>query len=212
MDYLERLAAAKIDIARLKGDKEAFEQSNAPDDLDEGELKNWNYAKDLNQQIRELKAENKDALKALIKLEKAAAKPRANVNDKNAASNAKTTLQPVLVLLTELDADLVPYEEIKTDLAAARSRYRELTDAFVGELKVRCDVLTEDQKRFLVLDLLEQDVQAGLNSALVVRRQDLVQFVERLWDKYRVTLNALRSSRQQVEITLLGYIKGMAYE
>ena len=46
-DYLERIAAAKADIARLKGEKEAFEQSNAPDDLDEEELAAWNYAKDL---------------------------------------------------------------------------------------------------------------------------------------------------------------------
>ncbi|MGH7967064.1 MAG: N-6 DNA methylase, partial [Candidatus Binatia bacterium] len=33
-DYLERIAAAKADIVRLKGEKEAFEQSNAPDDAD----------------------------------------------------------------------------------------------------------------------------------------------------------------------------------
>ena len=61
-DYLEQIAAAKTDVARLKGEKEAFEQSNEPDDADEEELKNWNYAKDLERQIRELKAENKDGL------------------------------------------------------------------------------------------------------------------------------------------------------
>ena len=68
-DYLERIAAAKADIARLKGEKEAFEQSNPPDDADEEELANWNYAKDLERQISELKAENKDALKELAKTE-----------------------------------------------------------------------------------------------------------------------------------------------
>ena len=44
-DYLEQIAAAKTEVARLKGEKEAFEQSNEPDDADEEELKNWNYAK-----------------------------------------------------------------------------------------------------------------------------------------------------------------------
>src|SRR6266567_9160633 len=73
-DYLERIAAAKTDIARLKGEKEAFEQSNAPDDLDEEELAAWNHAKDLDRQTRELKAEHKDALKELARLEKQAAK------------------------------------------------------------------------------------------------------------------------------------------
>lgn len=62
-DYVERIASAKADIARLKGAKEAFEQSNAPDDLDEDELANWNYVKDLDRQMRELKLDNKDELK-----------------------------------------------------------------------------------------------------------------------------------------------------
>ncbi len=60
-DYLERIAAAKADVARLKGEKEAFEQSNQPEDADEEELESWNYAKDLGRQIKEFKAENKDA-------------------------------------------------------------------------------------------------------------------------------------------------------
>ena len=73
----ERIATAKADIARLKGEKEAFEQSNAPDDADEEELENWNYAKDLERQMRELKAENKETLKELARLERAAARARA---------------------------------------------------------------------------------------------------------------------------------------
>ena len=66
-DYLKQIAEAKADIARLKGEKEAFEQSNAPDDADEEELANWNYAKDLERQMRELKAEHRDALKELAR-------------------------------------------------------------------------------------------------------------------------------------------------
>ena len=81
-DYLEQIAAAKADIARLKGEKEAFEQSNAPDDADEEELANWNYAKDLERQMRELKAEHKDALKELARLERAAARARATAADR----------------------------------------------------------------------------------------------------------------------------------
>ena len=51
-DYLERIAAAKADTVRLKGEKEAFEQSNPPDDAEEDELAKWNYAKDLDRQMR----------------------------------------------------------------------------------------------------------------------------------------------------------------
>src|SRR5262249_1902435 len=41
-DYLNKIAAAKADIDQFRGEKEAFEQSNAPDDADEEELANWN--------------------------------------------------------------------------------------------------------------------------------------------------------------------------
>ena len=66
-DYFEQIAIAKTEVARLKGEKEAFEQSNEPDDVDKEELKTWNYAKDLDRQIRELKAENKGTFFILSK-------------------------------------------------------------------------------------------------------------------------------------------------
>ena len=186
-DYLEQIAEARADMARFKGEKEAFEQSNAPDDADEEELANWNYAKDLDRQIRELKADNRDALRELAKRERAAARARATAEEKRAAAEAKAALQPVFDQLAALEAALAPYEQIKADLAAARARYRELTDAFVDQLKARCGVMTDDQKRALVLELFAQDVQAGLDAAVSERRQELVRFVEGLWDKYYVT-------------------------
>ena len=83
-DYLERIAAAKADVARLKGEKVSFEQSNAPDDLEEEEQAKWNYAKDLEGQIKEANEAIKekvqvakplgDKLMALAKTAKAAEK------------------------------------------------------------------------------------------------------------------------------------------
>jgi type I restriction enzyme M protein len=265
-DYLERIAAAKADIARLKGEKEAFEQSNALEDADEEELANWNYAKDLDRQMKELKAEHKDAFKELAKLEKAAAKGRAtkkilpplagddikpgrnrslrgalatkqSPGDKDCFASlamtpqlnvlplplaggsegegvylqaVKAALQPVLNQLATLEAALAPYEQIKTDLAA-RVRYRELTSAFVNELKSRCGAMSDDQKRALVLELFAQDVQAGLDAAVTEKRQELVRLVEGLWDKYRITLTDLRHERAEVETRMENYLQQLAY-
>jgi len=212
-DYLEQIAAAKTEVARLKGEKEAFEQSNEPDDADEEELKNWNYVKDLERQIRELKADNRDALKELAKAEKAAAKLKATDDDRRAACAAKAALTPVLDQLAVLEATLAPYEKIKSDLSAARPRFRKLTDAFVSELKNRCGFMGDDKKRSLVLELFAQDVQTGLDAALSEKRQELVRFVESLWDKYQVTFNSLTSSRSGVSAKLdialdqLGYMR-----
>ena len=210
-DYLQRIAAAKADIARLKGEKEAFEQSNAPDDLDEEELAAWNYAKDLDRQMRELKAEHKDALKDLAKLERGAAKARATTEEKHAAADAKAAVQPVLDQLAALEAALVPYEQIKEQLAEARTRYRTLTDEFVSELKSRCGAMNDDQKRVLVLELFAQDVQVGLDAAVAEKRQELVRFLEGLWDKYRVTLTDLRRSRADNENRLQSFLTALRY-
>ena len=164
--------------------------------------------------MKELKTEHKDTLKELAKLEKAAVKARATQNNPSPYHArtgaffppspggrelegggplyaAKTALQPVLDRLVAIETVLAPYEHIKTDLAAARARYRELTNAFVNELKSRCGAMDDDQKRALVLELFAQDVQAGLDVAVAEKRQELVRFVESLWDKYAVTMKQI---------------------
>ncbi len=241
-DYLERIAAAKADIARLKGEKEAFEQGNPPDDADEEELAIWNQARDLERQMKELKAEHKDALKELAKLEKAAAKsppglfdeqetvvaknpsPSGRAATKNPSPSgrgagvraddltvAKARLLPALDRLAAIEAELAPYEDIKKKLAEARARYRELTAAFVDVLKARCDELSEDEKRALTLELFAQDVQVGLDAAVNEKRQELVRFLEWVWEKYRVTLINLRSERAEIEQLLSKMINGLNY-
>jgi type I restriction enzyme M protein len=210
-DYLERIAATKADIARLKGEKEAFEQSNVPEDLEEEELATWNYAKELDRQGRELKAEQKDALKKLVKLEKAAAKARASAEDKRKAAVERAALAPVVDQLAGLEAALVPYEQIKTQLADARARFRTLSAEFLNELKSRCGAMSIDEKRDLVLELFAQDVQVGLNKAIAVKQQELLRFIEGLWDKYRVTLTQLRSDRTAIEAGLNEFLRKLNY-
>ena len=210
-DYLERIAAAKADMARFKGEKEAFEQGNPPEDADEEELANWNQARDLERQMKELKAEHREALKELAKLEKVVAKARAGLFGGQDAATARARLLPVLERLAAIEAELAPYEEIKKQLAEARARYRELTAAFVDVLKARCDELREDEKRALVIELFAQDVQAGLTAAVNEKRQELVRFLEGVWDKYSVTLNELRRGREVVEERLNSILIGLGY-
>jgi type I restriction enzyme M protein len=210
-DYLERIALSKDDIGRLKGEKEAFEQSNAPEELDEEELAGWNYAKNLERQMRELKAEQKGSLKELAKLERAAVKTRATLDDKHAAAAAKGRLQQLLDQLATLEALLVPYEHIKERLSEARARYRVLSDDFVSELKSRCGAMNQDQRHDLVLELFAQDVMAGLESALAEKQQGLIRVIQDLWDRYRVTLTVLRNQRTVFESQLSDYTTKLGY-
>jgi len=210
-DYLQQIDEAKAEIARLKGEKGAFEQSNPPDDADEEELESWNYAKDLERQVKELKSEHREALRALKKLEKATAKKKATDADRKAFADARAELQPVFDELAVLEAALVPYEQIKTDLATARATYRELTAQFVAELKTRCDALKPEEKQALVMELFEQDLQAGLDAGLAAKRQNALRLVEDLWDKYAMPLTTIKSERQQFVESLEGVLLELGY-
>jgi type I restriction enzyme M protein len=210
-DYLERITAARAEIARLKAEKEAFEQSNQPEDADEDELESWNFAKELERQRRELRAEHRSAIRELNTLDRRAGRVRATEADRALAAASKAALLPVLDRLTMLEAQLVPYEQIKDDLTSARAQFRELISAFVRVLQARCMALDAHEKRELVLELFAQDLQAGLDVALSAKRHELVRFIEGLWDKYKVTLTDLTTSRENVERRLNGFLTRMRY-
>lgn len=110
-----------------------------------------------------------------------------------------------------IETELTPYEYIKAQLAEARARYRELTDAFVDELKTRCAVMSEGEKRALVLGLFAHEVQIGLDTAVSEKQQEFVRFVVDLWDKYRVTLSDLRRDWTHLEERLGNMLKGLNY-
>jgi type I restriction enzyme M protein len=210
-DYLQQIDDAKADIARLKGEKEEFEQSNPPDDADEEELSSWNYAKDLDGQIKELKRDNRVELRELKKLERAASKKKATDDDRRAFQAAEADLRPVLVHLETLEAELAPYEQIKSDLSDSRARYRELIGYFVTELKLRCGGMTEDEKKATVLELFAQDIRAGLNVAVAAREEALVRFTESLWSKYKAPLMQLTSERDALMQGLTTAMEGLGY-
>jgi type I restriction enzyme M protein len=260
-DYLERITAAKADIARFKGEKEAFEQSNVPDDLDEEEFADWNYAKDLESQIKEAKDAIReklktakplaDKLKSLGKQTKTTAKVIASLGgegpksiararkkglpiaeleealrqNQTAAESCQTEIgkltaqldaiqrscEPDRERIASIEKELQPYEQIKEQLAEARARYRRLTDEFVSELKSRCGAMNGDRKRALVLELLAQDVLVGLDAAVVAKREELVGFIEGLWDKYAVPMGRLTSQRDHAAEQLSITFKNLSY-
>jgi type I restriction enzyme M protein len=147
----------------------------------------------------------------LAKPEKAAAKLKATDADRRAACAAKAALQPALDQIAALDATLAPYEKIKTDLGAARARFRGLTDAFVSELKNRCGFMGDDKKRTLVIELFAQDVEVGLDVAVKEQRQHLGRFIEQLWDKYAVPLQNLSDMKTKVTSILNDMMVELGY-
>ncbi len=199
LDYLDQIDAAKEEIARLKGEKETFEQSNQPDDLDAEEAAEWNYAKHLETRVKELKREHKDAFKDLAKFEKVAAKKNASDEAAELASTLRAMLEPVRQEISSLQDELAPYEQGKTQLAEARARFRALIEQFVGELKARCGVMPDDEKRTIVLELFADDLLIGLRNSAEEKCSDLVRYLDGLFAKYKTTLGVLRGERATIE-------------
>ncbi len=69
----------------------------------------------------------------------------------------------------------------------------------------------EDEKGTTVLELFMQDIRVGLNAAVAAREQILVQFIEGLWDKYRVPLKTLRADRDATAARLAEMMEGLGY-
>lgn len=232
-DYLARIAETRAEVARLKADKAAFETDNAPDDLDEEELNNWNQAKDLERQARELRTEHREPLKATGKLATQIGRLKAqlelpvadNARARTAArkreeqlreaetrhGTLETQLAPVYAELKRISEALMPYQKTLEDLANARKRYRALLADFLEELKSRCGVMSADEKRELVLALFAGDLRIALEVALAGRRMDLLKFAEIVWDKYRVPLDNLRMRTNQTDNQLAGMLGSLGY-
>ena len=124
---------------------------------------------------------------------------------------ARDSLQPVFDQIAALEAALAPYEQIKRDLAAARTSFRKLTDEFVSELKNRCGFMGDDKKRALVLELIAQDACAGLDNAVSEKRQLLSRLVEELSDKYSTPMAHVREQRELVLARLETALKVLGY-
>jgi type I restriction enzyme M protein len=211
-DYLQRIEDAKAEVARLKGKKEAFEQSNSPDDADEEELKVWNYAKDLDRQIKEIKTDNADSLRQLKQLQKAAAKKSATADDRRKALEAEAEIQTALDQIAAIEESLKPYEETKVALTAARGKFRELTAQFVEELKRRCDAMSDPEKHTLVMELSAQDLYQRLAGAWGLLSLQLARFITGLWEKYTLPLTTLQRSRDRLGVELENIYQELGYQ
>ena len=63
-----------------------------------------------------------------------------------------------------------------------------------------------------MLELFAQDLHVGLDGAVRDKQQELVRFVEKLWDKYRVAMGRLIDSRTAIEQKLSRLLEETGYK
>jgi len=215
-DYLAELEQARQKVMSLEQEKEAFEagenEDGSENDItEEGERPN--YAKELKDQIRELKHSIKEPQKLIKTLTGSSKKAGSIAFHKAKGEDTKTLVaqvkeleakvEPVEAKIIELEMKLKPYEEILEKLKAAKKQLRDLQRKFVKRLNEAREALSQEECRELVLDILREKLEGHLGAYVSAHRQVVIAAVENWWEKYRVTMieieSELRKVRKQME-------------
>ena len=227
-DYVTELSAAQAEVERIKAEKDAWDTGDgiegAEDWLD-GAEEGATLSKVLEKRRKELRAEMGEDDRRRRELVKTtpAGKPskgsidwmRAQGLDVHEVEAELAAIERRLAPLAEeaetIDAMLAPYEEIKEALKAARGKVRRLKAAFVERLTAARAELNDDDCRELVLDIDRERLLARLERARARRVGALVADLERLWDKYRVSLKSIERRRSDATALLDGYLRELRY-
>jgi type I restriction enzyme M protein len=227
-DYVTQLSAAQAEVERIKAEKEAWETGDGvegAEDWMDGAEDGATLPKVLEKRRKDLRAEMGEDDKRRKELVKTtpAGKPskgsidwmRAqgmNVREVEAElADLNRRLAPLIEETETIDAMLVPYEAIKEELKAARATLRRLKAAFVERLTAARAELDDDDCRELVLAIDRERLFDRLDRARARRVGSLVSGLERLSDKYRVSLKHIEGQRTDATMRLEGYLKGLRY-
>jgi len=224
-EYLREIEECRAEISRLEGEKEAFEQQGNEDGAadDEGEESGGNYVTALEDEKSELRAEVRPALERIKFLERGA-----GVKDKGSIAalrklgqdtteledelaGLKREVAPNLQRTARIDETLAPYYAIKTQISAAKKRLKALSSALLQVLKEKRAGLSADDCRDLALELSRADLEQVLHRYMEEHRQEVRAAVEKLWDKYGVSLRTIQVDRDAVTRRMEGFLKGLGY-
>lgn len=227
-DYVTALSTAQAEVERIKIEKEAWESGDgvegAEDWLD-GAEEGSTLSKELEKRRRELRAEMKDDEKRrndLVKTTPAGKPSKGSIEWMRAQSmdvheyevelvTVERRLAPLVEEAKTIGTMLAPYETIKEELTAARATLRRLKAAFVERLTAARAELDHDDCRELVLDVDRERLLDRLERARVRRVGALVADLERLWDKYRISLKEIEGRRGDATTRLEGYLEELGY-
>ena len=224
-EYLDELDDVEGRIADLKARQQEFERHGADQDASGNDDEVDNYGKWLEGEIKATNAQHKDNLKRrsqLIKTTRTGKPWKGSIAwmagqgmDTSSAeaelAGLEELLGPVMARLEELEKEVAPYKEIKRQLRAARTELRRLRKNFADRLTERVAGLNEADARELVLALLKEDLASEVQGRVGEHLDGIVAAFENWWDKYRVTLRDVESSRSELSGLLNAFLQELGY-
>lgn len=229
-DYVTQLSAAQAEVERIKAEKDAWETGDgvegAEDWMDGAEEgAGATLPKVLEKRRKDLRAEmgeDDKRRKVLVKTTPAGKPSKGSIDWMRAQgmdvrefeaelADLNRRLAPLVEEAETIDAMLAPYEAIKEELKASRATLRRLKAAFVERLTAARAELDDDDCRELVLAIDRERLFDRLERARARRMATLVTGIERLFDKYRVSLKDIEGRRTNAATRLDSYLKELRY-
>jgi type I restriction enzyme M protein len=159
---------------------------------------------DLEKAIKEGKAEYKtlsDELALKLQLK------RLGVDDFKAESERLVEQARERVAALDPVKDKKELTALRKDIASLEARLAK-TDAVFREIGGQ---LTEEEAKTLILKKLHDLAETELNRYLNAAKRELVQAIERFWDKYAVSSRELEADRAETLRVLDGFLRGLGY-
>ena len=227
-DYVIQLSAAQAEVERIKSEKEAWETGDGvegAEDWMDGAEEGATLPKVLEKRRKDLRAEmgeDDKRRKELVKTTPAGKPSKGSIDWMQAQgmdvqeaeaelADINRRLAPLVEEAESIDSMLAPYEAIKEELKTARATLRRLKAAFVERLTAARAELDDDDCRELVLAIDRERLFDRLERARARRVGTLVSGLERLWDKYRVSLKHIEGRRTDATARLDSYLKELRY-
>jgi type I restriction enzyme M protein len=111
----------------------------------------------------------------------------------------------------ELVVDEAQLNEWKRQLGALKKEIKAQEQGFTRRLNAAVDGLDEAGAAALLLAVLRNDMLLILDRYISARRQQVVAAIERLWDKYSVTLTSIEQGRDTAAASLRRLIGALGY-
>ncbi|MFN4204759.1 MAG: N-6 DNA methylase [Agrobacterium albertimagni] len=227
-NYVTQLSAAQAEVERIKAEKDAWETGDGvegAEDWMDGAEDGATLPKVLEKRRKDLRAEmgeDDKRRKELVRTTPAGKPSKGSIDWMRAQgmevreveaelADLNRRLAPLVEEAETIDTMLTPYEAIKEELKTARATLRRLKAAFVERLTAARAELNNDDCRELVLAIDRERMFDRLERARARRVSALVSGLERLWDKYRVSLKLIEGRRTDATTRLDSYLKELRY-
>ncbi|MBI1282510.1 MAG: hypothetical protein GC179_30565 [Anaerolineaceae bacterium] len=187
-EYKRELEELEAQVTQLSEERAAFERGESADDYEPDEESGSDYAKELAERVKDLKAQIKDAAK-----------------DTSQEKRLKAKLE-------EAEEALAPYTEIKKQLKVAKAKLEDRVNQLVAELEAARAGLLADEFAPLVLNMIYSELRTLLETYVTDHRRAVISAIEKYWDKYAVPLTTLFTARKEAETQLESHMQRLGYD